>query len=118
MLFHLQRNIVVMLVALVMAAVTAQHSAARDTISAQQLVRDFACIHHYEGAWNDPNKPYWGGLQMDMPFQRTYGKEYLRAFGTADHWPPGIQIAVAIKAYLSGRGFGPWPNTARRCGLS
>jgi hypothetical protein len=55
---------------------------------------------------------------MDMTFQQTYGREYLRAFGTADHWPPGIQIAVAIKAYLSGRGFGPWPRTSRMCGLA
>lgn len=86
-------------------------------ISAQQLVRDFRCIHRYEGSWTDPRAPYWGGLQMDLTFQRTYGPEYLRAFGTADHWPPSLQIAVAIRAYLSGRGFAPWPNTAARCGL-
>ena len=54
---------------------------------------------------------------MDYGFQRAYGREYLRAFGTADHWTPGMQIAVAIRAYLAGRGFGPWPTTARRCGL-
>jgi hypothetical protein len=38
-------------------------------------------------------------------------------YGTADHWPPAVQIAVAIRAYASGRGFYPWPNTARACGL-
>jgi len=85
--------------------------------SSQSLVRAFECIHRYEGAWNDGGAPYWGGLQMDYAFQARYGREFLRAFGTADHWTPGMQIAVAIKAYLSGRGFGPWPNTARRCGL-
>lgn len=82
-----------------------------------QLVQAFSCIHRYEGAWNDPWGPFYGGLQMDYSFQRTYGPEYLRAFGTADHWPPSLQIAVAIRAYLAGRGFNPWPNTARRCGL-
>lgn len=81
------------------------------------LERDFLCIHAGEGAWTDPDAPYYGGLQMDMEFQRTYGPEFLRAFGTADHWPVSVQIAVAIKAYLSGRGFYPWPQTARACGL-
>jgi hypothetical protein len=86
--------------------------------SAHQLVRDFQCIHRYEGAWNNAGSPYYGGLQMDLAFQRRYGSDYLRAFGTADNWPPSLQIAVAIRAYLSGRGFGPWPATARLCGLS
>jgi hypothetical protein len=48
---------------------------------------------------------------------RTYGREYLIAFGTADKWPMAIQLAVAVRAYLSGRGFGPWPNTRRLCNL-
>ena len=78
---------------------------------------EWLCIHHYEGSWTDPNPPYWGGLQMDMAFMRAYGPEYLRAWGTADHWPPAVQIAVAMRAYLSGRGFWPWPTTARMCGL-
>jgi len=91
--------------------------AAASARSPAALVRAFHCIHRYEGAWNDPHGPYWGGLQMDYGFQSTYGREYLRAFGTADHWPPSLQIAVAIRAYLSGRGFSPWPYTARRCGL-
>ena len=84
---------------------------------ATRLVRGFQCIHRHEGAWNDPGAPYWGGLQMDLEFQRTYGREFLFAFGTADRWPPALQIAVAIRAYLSGRGWHPWPNTARACGL-
>ena len=79
------------------------------------LDRAFLCIHANEGAWNDPNAPYYGGLQMDSSFQRTYGPEFLRAFGTADRWPASVQIAVAVRAWLS-RGFGPWP-TRRFCGL-
>lgn len=75
------------------------------------------CIHRFEGAWNDPNAPYYGGLQMDLGFQRTYGGKLLALKGTADHWTPLEQMWVAEKAYASGRGFGPWPNTARYCGL-
>lgn len=75
------------------------------------------CIHHYEGAWNDPNPPYYGGLQMDYGFQSTYAPELLSTKGTADHWTPLEQMMVAERAYKSGRGYGPWPNTARYCGL-
>jgi hypothetical protein len=77
----------------------------------------FLCIHSHEGRWSDPDGPYYGGLQFDQNFQRTYGREFLRAWGTADHWPAAVQITVAIRAYLAGRGFRPWPNTARYCGL-
>ncbi len=75
------------------------------------------CIHRHEGAWNDPNPPYYGGLQMDLSFQRRYGRWLLRQKGTADHWTPLEQMWVAERAYRSGRGFYPWPNTARACGL-
>jgi hypothetical protein len=75
------------------------------------------CIHRYEGRWNDPNPPYYGGLQMDLAFQRTYGVVLLRMKGTADHWTPLEQMWVAEHAHRSGRGFYPWPNTARYCGL-
>lgn len=77
----------------------------------------FLCIHSHEGSWTDPNAPYYGGMQMDMSFQRSYGPEFLEAWGTADNWPVSVQLAVAMRAYLSGRGFYPWPNTARYCNL-
>jgi hypothetical protein len=80
-------------------------------------LKDWLCIHHYEGAWNDPNAPYYGGLQMDWSFMQAYGGSLLRRKGTADHWTPLEQIWVAERAYESGRGFYPWPNTARWCGL-
>jgi hypothetical protein len=80
-------------------------------------LKAWLCIHHYEGAWNDPNPPYYGGLQMDQGFQQEYGAALLRSKGTADHWSPLEQIWVAERAYRSGRGFYPWPNTARWCGL-
>jgi hypothetical protein len=75
------------------------------------------CIQRHEGAWNDPNPPYYGGLQMDLSFQRTYGGHLLRRKGTADKWTPLEQMWVAERAHRSGRGFYPWPNTARSCGL-
>ena len=75
------------------------------------------CIHRYEGSWRDGGAPYWGGLQMDMSFMRTYAPHLLRRKGTADRWTPLEQMWIAEKAHRSGRGFGPWPNTARACGL-
>jgi hypothetical protein len=75
------------------------------------------CIHRHEGPWNDPNPPYYGGLQMDLAFQRMYGVRLLRRKGTADHWTSLEQMWVAERAHRSGRGFYPWPNTARSCGL-
>ena len=78
--------------------------------------RQWLCIHRYEGSWTDPNPPYYGGLQMDYSFMATYGRHLLRKKGTADHWTPLEQMWVAERAYRT-RGFYPWPNTARYCGL-
>lgn len=78
----------------------------------------FLCIHHYEGAWNaNTGNGYYGGLQMDLTFQGSYGAEFLRRWGTADNWPVWAQLQAAARAYQAGRGFYPWPNTARACGL-
>lgn len=75
------------------------------------------CIHRYEGSWQDDGAPYYGGLQMDYGFQRSYGRSLLSRKGTANKWTPVEQMIVAEIAYHSGRGFYPWPNTARYCGL-
>jgi hypothetical protein len=75
------------------------------------------CIHRLEASWTDDGAPYYGGLQMDLGFQTTYGQALLRRKGTANHWTPLEQMWVAERAYRSGRGFHPWPNTARWCGL-
>jgi hypothetical protein len=77
---------------------------------------DWMCIHRYEGSWSDGGSPYYGGLQMDLSFQETYGGWLLRHRGTADHWSPLEQIWVAVRASHS-RGFSPWPTTAAECGL-
>jgi hypothetical protein len=92
-------------------AVAAKKQAHRPPHRSQWL-----CIHRYEGDWNDAGAPYYGGLQMDVEFQRTYAIQLYRAKGTADHWTPLEQMWAAERAYRT-RGFWPWPNTARYCGL-
>jgi hypothetical protein len=77
---------------------------------------EWVCIHQFEGSWNDSGWPYYGGLQMDLDFQASYGGSLLAAKGTADNWTPVEQMWVAEKAWKD-RGFGPWPNTAAKCGL-
>jgi hypothetical protein len=79
--------------------------------------RAWFCIHRYEAAWHDSGSPYYGGLQMDVGFQRRYGRLLLVRKGTADHWTPIEQMWVAERAVHAGRGFWPWPSTARFCGL-
>jgi hypothetical protein len=74
------------------------------------------CVHSHEGAWNDPNAPYYGGMQMDYSFQAAYGAEWLAAYGTADHWPPVDQLHAAYRAWQA-RGWSPWPHTSILCGL-
>jgi hypothetical protein len=75
------------------------------------------CIHRYEGSWRDSGDPYWGGLQMDRGFMRRYAPRVLLRRGLANRWTPLEQMWVAERAYRSGRGFYPWPNTASVCGL-
>lgn len=78
------------------------------------------CIHSREGAWNDPNAPYFGGLQMGYWFMETYGGDLYRRKGTADNWTAAEQMAVADRAYHAGGHstawlYGQWPNTAPPC---
>jgi hypothetical protein len=80
------------------------------------------CIHNGEGSWRDSGDPYWGGLQMDRGFMSTYSSKFRARFhislhGFANSWTPIQQMWVAEMAYESGRGFYPWPVTARNCGL-
>ena len=78
----------------------------------------WVCIHRHEAAWNDRGDPYWGGLQMDRGFMRAYGGDMIRRHrgGLADTWSPAEQIVVAERAYQT-RGFAPWPQTSRSCGV-
>jgi hypothetical protein len=81
------------------------------------LYEKWRCIHEHEGRWDDPNAPYWGGLQMSRWFQQTYGPEFYAKWGTADRWPVWAQIEAAERAYQQDGDYGQWPNTARACGL-
>jgi hypothetical protein len=80
------------------------------------VIQGLLCIHSHEGSWSDPDAPYWGGLQMDLSFQSAYGPEFLSRWGTADHWPVWAQLQAGVRGYHA-RGWSPWPNTARYCGL-
>jgi hypothetical protein len=82
------------------------------------------CIHSHEaGSWaTNTGNGYYGGVQMDFGFMDTYGGELLRAKGTANNWSMLEQMWVSERAYRGYGGygpryFGPWPNTARMCGL-
>jgi hypothetical protein len=76
------------------------------------------CIHRYEASWTAATgNGYYGGLQMNISFMRHYGPYLLRRKGTANRWTPLEQMWVAERALESGRGFYPWPHTARVCGL-
>lgn len=95
----------------------AAHGQARPRVPAF-LADAFTCIHRFEGSWTaNTGNGYYGGLQMDIGFQSRYGAAYLKRWGTADNWPVWAQLDAAARAYRSGRGFWPWPNTARLCGL-
>ena len=79
--------------------------------------RHWRCLQRYEGPWRDAHDPYWGGLQMDRSFMRQYAPRHLLRRGWANTWSPVEQMWVAERAHRAGRGFYPWPNTARICGL-
>ncbi len=104
------------------ALAVALHAKARPDLGLEPLpgwLREaFLCIHGYEGAWtSNTGNGYYGGLQMDWSFMRMYGSEFVRQWGSADNWPVAAQLTAAARAHASGRGFTPWPNTARACGL-
>ena len=67
--------------------------------------RAWLCIHRYEGSWRDGGDPYWGGLQMDRGFMRSYAPRVLLRRGLADRWSALEQMWVAERAHRSGRGF-------------
>lgn len=85
------------------------------------VISGLLCIHGGEGAWNAIGyvhgvATYYGGLQMDMNFQAAYGSEFLKRWGTANNWPVWAQLQAGVRG-VAARGYAPWPNTARDCGL-
>jgi hypothetical protein len=99
------------------AAVLVSRHGVRQASIAAWLNDAFLCIHHFEGAWtSNTGNGYYGGLQMDRRFMVTYGRDFVGRWGTADNWPVWAQLETAARSYPV-RGFTPWPNTARACGL-
>jgi hypothetical protein len=79
------------------------------------------CIFRHErhprhGWRTNTGNGYYGGLQMDIAFQRRYGWWLLRRKGTANRWTPIEQIWVAERGRRV-QGWYAWPSTARYCGL-
>lgn len=68
------------------------------------------------GNWSiNTGNGYYGGLQQDMQFWRSYGGPAFAA--RPDLASREQQIVVAERARDSGRGYRPWPTCARRLGL-
>jgi hypothetical protein len=84
---------------------------------------EWLCIQRHETGGSHPGwrtntgNGYFGGLQFDHEFQVAYGGWLYRLKGSAENWTPLEQMWTAEVAHASGRGFTPWPNTARMCGL-
>ena len=79
------------------------------------LAADFSCIHRYEGAWtSNTGNGYYGGLQMDLEFQRLYGRRLPRAvrhgrhlarLGAAPGGGPGLRLRPRLRPVAEhGRG--------------
>jgi len=88
----------------------------------RHFVAGAKCIQSHEGSWRDAGAPYWGGMQMDWGFMETYGTWLLKNVGTADRWTPHQQLHISYRAFRgwkghAARGFGPWPNTRKMCGV-
>jgi hypothetical protein len=81
---------------------------------------EWLCLHRWErgadGWATATGNGYYGGLQMDIDFQRTHGGNLLRTKGTANNWTMLEQMWAAEDAWNT-RGFGPWPNTRKLCGI-
>ena len=80
------------------------------------------CLHRYErhpaqGWSTNTGNGFYGGLQMNWRFMETYGAKLLRQKGPANRWSALEQMWVGERALRAGRGFYPWPNSARACGL-
>ncbi len=83
--------------------------------------RHWLCLFRYErdpdqGWRTNTGNGYYGGLQMDLTFQRRYGGWLLRRKGLAHRWTAMEQIWVAERARRV-QGWYAWPNAARACGL-
>lgn len=106
------------------------HTSAARALAIDELVgahyAEFTCIARHEAGdgrttasirWDiSTGNGYYGGLQMDRTFAAAYDPVAYAKLGTPDRWSQTRQRAAAERAWRV-RGFTPWPNTARACGL-
>ena len=73
----------------------------------------------YEGAWtSNTGNGYYGGLQMDWRLHAHLRPRVRAAAGARPTTGPSGRSSRRRRGRMtSGRGFTPWPNTARACGL-
>jgi hypothetical protein len=75
------------------------------------------CVMSKEGTWTtNTGNGYYGAFQADRGFQRAYASDHYARWGTANNWPWYAQLEMAYRGWLF-RGWQPWPNTSRACGL-
>jgi hypothetical protein len=84
-------------------------------------LKQWLCVFSHErdprqGWRTQTGNGFYGGLQMDMTFQRSYGGWLLKRKGRAHRWTPTEQVWVAERGRRV-QGWYAWPNSARRCGL-
>lgn len=96
-------------------------SRARRAAQHPPRLRQWLCIYrherHPEQGWGTATgNGFYGGLQMNIAFQRRHAQWLLRRKGTANRWSPVEQIWIAERGRKV-QGWGAWPNTARACGL-
>lgn len=75
------------------------------------------CIHGLEGAWNDPNPPFWGGLQMTSPWGA--GAYYVFRADLLSPWEQmrKAELGYIASGYSTSWLHGQWPNSSRACGV-
>jgi hypothetical protein len=76
-----------------------------------------SCVRSKEGGLTsvNPAGPYYGWYQADADYQAAYGPEFYRQWGPGI-WHATAQVLTAYRGWRA-RGWNPWPNTARECGL-
>ena len=113
------------LAAFCVAFILGSTGAANGKTHSDYVMRGLLCIHRYEGSWRaNTGNGYYGGLQMDREFQQTFGwirihgsrMQFISQWGYAHNWPVWAQLQTGRNGYRA-RGWYPWPNTARICGL-
>ncbi len=75
------------------------------------------CVVNHEGAWTSVNPAgYYGRFQMDIPFQNEtpYGRAAFSRWGTANNWPPIVQVKHAHGVWTYA-GWSRWPTYYAYC---